>query len=192
LAHTRAMTWKTLASKTLVKDQWIDLRADTCITPRGTEIAPYYVLDYPDWVHIVAITKADDLVLVQQYRHAAGIVCLELPGGMMEAGEHDPKIAAMRELEEDTGYRSADIKLVSSLYPNPAIQSNRLHTFLALGVEGSGTRRLDTGEEGLTVHTRPVREVISQLTSGVLPQSLHVASLLLALSVSGHLSLRSP
>jgi hypothetical protein len=48
--------WTTVASKTLVKDRWIDLRADQCLTPNGHEISPYYVLTYSDWINVVAIT----------------------------------------------------------------------------------------------------------------------------------------
>jgi hypothetical protein len=47
------------------------LRVDHCVTPAGIEISPYYVLSYPDWVHVVGITEAGSWVLVQQYRHAA-------------------------------------------------------------------------------------------------------------------------
>lgn len=181
--------WRVLSSRTVLKDRWIDLRADACRTPGGEEISPYYVLSYPDWVHVVAITPAHELVLVEQYRHGAGGVFLELPGGMVDATEQDPTQSALRELEEETGYQASEIRLVSSLFPNPAIQSNRVHTYLAVGAEPTGTRKLDAGEEGMTVHRLPVREVVANLQRGILAQSLHVASLLLALSVSGHVSL---
>ncbi|MBD3844884.1 NUDIX hydrolase [Bosea sp. SSUT16] len=181
--------WQRLSSETIIKDRWIDLRADECRTPNGQEISPYYVLNYPDWVHVVAITQSDELVLVRQYRHGAQDVFLELPAGTVDANDSSPEVSARRELEEETGYQAAELLLISSLFPNPAIQSNRVHTYLAIGVQPTGTRKLDAGEEGMTVHLLPVREALANLQGGILPQSLHVASLMLALSVSGHLSL---
>ncbi|TWF54495.1 NUDIX hydrolase [Neorhizobium alkalisoli] len=95
--------WSVLSSETVVKDRWIDLRAETCVTPSGQEIAPYYVLSYPDWVNIVAITADDEIVLVRQYRHGAADVFTEIPGGAVDAGDPDPVAAAKRELLEETG-----------------------------------------------------------------------------------------
>ena len=71
--------WRTLSSETVHRDRWIHLRADRCVTAGGKEIAPYYVLNFPDWVHIVALTKDGDIVLVEQFRQGAGISVLELP-----------------------------------------------------------------------------------------------------------------
>ncbi len=96
--------WRIAGSRTIVKDRWTDLRADRCLTPAGTEIAPYYVLSYPDWVHVVAVTADDRMVLVRQYRHAVGETVLELPGGVIDASDRDPEAAARRELAEETGY----------------------------------------------------------------------------------------
>ncbi len=180
-------TWKTLETRTLVKDRWIDLSAETCQTPEGRKIAPYYVLTYPDWVNIVAITPDDELLLVRQYRHAAGRTFLELPGGGVEADDVDPAEAARRELEEETGYRAGQMEFVTTLYPNPASHTNRLHIYLARNAVPSGPQRLDAGEEGLTVHRLPVAEVLAGLSAGLLGQALHVASLMTALLAAGRI-----
>ena len=177
--------WSTRASRTVIRDRWINLRADDCLTASGHEVAPFYVLDYPDWVHVVAITAADELVLVRQYRHGAGDVFLELPAGTVDAGDGDPAEAARRELEEETGYRAAALQLVTSLYANPGNQTNRVHTYLALDVEPTGERKLDTAEEGMSVHLMSVGEVLAGLPGGLLKESLNVASLFMALSAAG-------
>jgi 8-oxo-dGTP pyrophosphatase MutT (NUDIX family) len=178
-------SWRTLSSETIVKDRWIDLRADVCVTPGGQKISPYYVLNFPDWVHVVAITARNELVLIRQYRHGAGQSFLELPAGTMEQSDADPAICAVRELEEETGYRAHEMRPVITLYANPANQSNRVHVYLAIGAELVGERRLDHGEEGLSVHLIPVREVVDQIHTGIIQQALQVSSLLLGLSAAG-------
>ena len=125
--------WKVLESKTILQDRWLNLRADDCLTPDGVTISPYYVMSYPDWVNIVAITPDDRLLLVRQYRHAAGKFFLEIPGGGLDERDIDSEKAARRELEEETGYIAQDWQLISTLYPNPASHTNRLPTFLATG-----------------------------------------------------------
>ena len=76
----RDLNWKLLSSEYLFKDNWATLRADTCQMPNGNIISPYYVLEYPDWGNVVAITEDNQAILIRQYRHAAGEVILELPG----------------------------------------------------------------------------------------------------------------
>lgn len=176
--------WKVLESRTLVKDRWIDLRAETCKTPEGREISPYYILSYPDWVNIVAITPGNEVLLTRQYRHAAGKVFWELPGGAMEPDDGDPAQAARRELEEETGYRAGRMEFITTLHPNPASHTNRLHTYLAIDAVPSGTQALDAGEAGLTVHRMPVGELVDGLRAGLMGQTLHTASVLMALLVS--------
>ncbi len=172
--------WRTLSSRPILKDRWIDLRADRCITPGGVEISPYYVLTYPDWAHVVAVTPARELVLVRQYRHAVGQSALELPGGVMDSADADPEQAARRELMEETGYGAERWLKISSLYPNPATHTNRLHTYLALDATPAGGQVLDRGEEGLSLEIMPFDAVLDGLASGLLGQAMHVAAVLMA------------
>src|SRR5258705_12425086 len=92
-----------LDSKLLLKERWMTLRADTCELPNGRLIEPYYVVEECEWVHIVAIDQQGRVLTVRQYRHAAGVICSELPGGVVDADE-PPLAAAKRELLEETGY----------------------------------------------------------------------------------------
>ena len=181
--------WRTVRSNTVRKDRWIDLRADHCVTPSGVELNPYYVLAYPDWVHVVALTRDDEVVLVRQYRHAVGETVLELPGGAVDASDANIEQAAQRELEEETGFAAERWQHVSSLYPNPATHTNRQHVLLATGAVRSRPQCLDQGEEGLEVLTLPTSDVLAGLASGLLGQSMQVSAVLLGLALAGRIRL---
>ncbi|MBY0447160.1 MAG: NUDIX hydrolase [Hyphomonadaceae bacterium] len=95
--------WRLLERRTLIAEPWFTLHADTCETPAGERIAPYYVLGGADSAIALACTPEAELVLVEQYRHAAGVLTWELPGGVIDAGEN-AQTAAQRELLEETGF----------------------------------------------------------------------------------------
>lgn len=179
--------WQVLNSRQLLKDRWIDLTADTCRDARGNLVDPFYILSYPDWVQVVALTPADELVLVRQYRHGARQSTLELPAGSVDGGE-SAVAAGLRELREETGFVAAEGRLVSTLHPNTASCRNRCHTILALDVQPGGMRDLEPGED-ISVELWPLREVLAGLPQGLMTQSTHVSALLLALHAAGRMGL---
>ena len=89
-----------------------------------------YVIDCPDWVNVVPLTADGGVVLVRQYRFGVDRVTYEVPGGVIDADE-EPSTAAMRELREETGHRAGALSPLGVVAPNPAIQSNRCHMFVA-------------------------------------------------------------
>lgn len=180
--------WRVRQVREVVRDRWIDLRAETCETPEGHEIDPYYVISYPDWVNIVAITEDQNLVLTRQYRHAAKRAFLELPGGAVDPQDRDLEAAARRELLEETGYTAMRFQRVATRFPNPGLQTNRLHTFLAEGAVRIATPQLETGEEGLTVELASLIDELDGIVGGLLEQALHVSSLHSALIAAGYLT----
>jgi 8-oxo-dGTP pyrophosphatase MutT (NUDIX family) len=149
------------------------------------------VLAYPDWVNVIALTNEDNLVLVRQYRHAVGDYNLEVPGGTVDASDPNVELSARRELEEETGYVADHWQPVSVLYANPALQTNRVHVFLAREARCIKPQLLDAGEEGLTVKLVPIQEVLDRLNSGLLGMSMHVSSVLLGLAAAGRIQLRT-
>ena len=181
--------WRVLESKIVLKDRWIDLRAQKCLTPAGVEISPYYILNFPDWVHVVAVTERDELVVVREYRHGAREFCYGLPAGAVETHDSDPLEAARRELLEEAGFEARDFRKVASLRAEPARQANFVHVFLAECLTGGRQRSLDAGEEGMTVDLLPLPELLGKLSSGILSHTAHVASVVLALQAAGRLKL---
>jgi 8-oxo-dGTP pyrophosphatase MutT (NUDIX family) len=175
------MAWKVLKSLDIFKAGFFKCRADECQLPDGRIMPRYYVLEFPDWVNVVAITADNQIVLVEQYRHAAQATFLEVPGGGTHPGCEDPLEAGRRELLEETGYESSTWINCGFHYPNPALQSNRMHTFLALNCKHIQAPQLDPYEDLKTV-TMPLQEAIEKWQRGELKHSLISASILMAVS----------
>ncbi len=167
--------WKKLDSRYLVRERWATLRVDTCELPNGTVKDDYYVLEYPDWVNAVALTAEGKIILVRQYRFAAGIVSLELPGGVIDDGE-DPETAIRRELLEETGYAFSSFEKIAELYPNPATSTNKVYTFLLTGGQQAQEQHLDE-HEILEVEEYTLSEVHELLAQNKIAQAMHCAGL---------------
>lgn len=184
---TALKPWTVTASRIVLADRWIRVRADSCVAANGDAIDPFYVLEYRDWVHVVALTDDDRLVMNRQYRHGAQEVHLELPGGVMDAGDPDAVAGGAREFREETGFGAREFRHVITLRPNPATHTNRVHTVLALGAALAGAQAFDNGEE-IAVELIPVPKVLQLIRQGEVQQSTHVASLLLALAAAGRIA----
>lgn len=140
--------------------------------------APYVrtVIDAPDWVNVIPLTGAGEVVLVRQFRFGTWSNHLEIPGGMLDPGE-DALGAATRELEEETGFRPARVTALGSSHPNPAIFGNRLHSFLAEGCVKVHEGKQD-GSEDIEVVLVPRAELPRLVREGQISHSLVLAALL--------------
>ena len=172
----KANKWKTVSSDYLIKRPWLTARKDVVELPDGRVIPEYYVLEYPTWVNVVAITKDGEFVMERQFRYAAGMTCFEIPCGVAEEGE-TPLEAIQRELKEETGYGGGEWKLLMKLSPNPTSMTNMTYCYLATGVEKVSEQKLDETEE-LSVHLMTRDEVWRLLERNEMIQALMVAPLM--------------
>jgi ADP-ribose pyrophosphatase len=171
--------WTKLDSTRLVTNRWMNLRADRCALANGNIIEPYFVIEEPEWVHVVPVLDDGRMVLVTQYRHAAETTCVEFPGGIVDAGEN-PAEAAPRELLEETGFHARDWQPVGAFFVNPARQTNRVHVFLARGLTRVAEQELDETEDVLCSDAT-VEQITAMIADGQFSQGLHIASFFLAL-----------
>jgi 8-oxo-dGTP pyrophosphatase MutT (NUDIX family) len=174
--------WRILKSTITYKDRWLTLRSDECQTVEGRIISPYHVLEFPDWINVIPITREGRVVLVREYRHGAGKVVLGLVSGAVDVADGDSVLdaaeaAARRELQEETGFTGVAFKKVLECYANPANQSNRATSFLVLDVEQTAERHLDP-TEAIEVVYEDFGDILGRLISGaVIMQALHVAGI---------------
>ena len=168
--------WQVLESEYLLRRApWLTARKDVCRLPDGRINDHYYVLEYPDWVNIIAVTEDGDIVLERQYRHGLGNTCYELPCGVIEEGE-TPLEAAKRELLEETGYAGGEWQEWMTLSPNPATSTNLAHSFLATGVKKVAGQSLDATED-IQVHLKKPEYVKALLENNQILQALMAAPL---------------
>ena len=170
--------WTVLSSEYLIRRPWLTARRDVARLPDGRINNEYYVLEYPDWVNVIAITKDGQVVLERQYRHGLGKTCYELPCGVIEAGE-TPLEAAKRELLEETGYASEEWRHLLTVPAQPTIADNYAYIFEARNCHPVSSQHLDETEFlNAVVLTR--EELESRIQDGRFPQPIHILGYLLS------------
>jgi ADP-ribose pyrophosphatase len=150
--------WKTIRSTSVGDFRIFKIRSDVKISPRTGKEHDFYVLDSFNWVNVVAVTPEQQLVMVEQYRHGSNTLELEIPGGMMDAGETDPVATAVRELREETGYEGENARLLGRVWSNPAILNNRTYTVLIENCRLQHAVEFDSGED-ISTSLVPVAEI---------------------------------
>jgi ADP-ribose pyrophosphatase len=179
------LKWQVLSSEYIHKGPWATLRTDKCQMPDGRIVPSYYVLEYPDWANAVALTEDNKIIMVRQYRHAASIVSLEIPGGVIEPGE-SPETGMKRELLEETGYQFDKLELLCKLHANPSTANNVTHCYLARGGKKVQGQHLDEQEQ-IEVEEYTIDEVKQLLADNKITQALHCTTLFYALIKLGAL-----
>ncbi len=157
--------WSIGAPKLVFHTRIFDLCSHEVHYAPGNYHLEHYFLRCVDWVNILPITADRKAILVEQYRPTVGKACLEIPGGMLDASTEDPLEAAGRELLEETGFVSKDIRSLGWVYPNPATHTNKCHFYVAYNCEDTEKLELDPGED-LRVIQVPVADLPAMVREG--------------------------
>ncbi len=182
------MKWKTLSSTYLFDDLWFRVRKDVCETPDGKIIDPYYVYEFPTWVTAVPVTEDGKIIMVRQYRHAIGEVCMEIPGGCVDDTDKTLQDAIARELKEETGYTFSSYEYLGKISSNPSTNNNLMHMFLAKEGVKTSRQHLDHNEE-IQVELYSIEEVKKMLRENRIVQSMHVTCILYAFEKMGEIKI---
>lgn len=157
--------WKVL-ERELEKDYRIfQVENRKALSPRTGKTLDIKAICFPPWVMILALTSANEAIMIRQYRHGIEQVCLELPGGLVDPQDNSPAAAAERELLEETGYGVSKIVKLGSCYPQPAVLNNKGHFFLGTQAEKVAEPTLDEGEDIEIVHI-PINDVPQMIEKG--------------------------
>ena len=155
--------WKLLKTEYLVDAPWLKVAKETCELPNGKVIDDFYTLWQPDWVLILARTAEGKWVMTEQYRHGTGKIALEFPAGIIDKGE-TPEQAALRELQEECGYRidssttpialcapgsaqNDTVRFIGTFPVNPDRHRGVFHVVFIDGVVKSGETHFDSTED---------------------------------------------
>lgn len=173
--ETKSKRWKTLKSEYLIRRPWLTARRDVVQLPNGIVNDEFYVLEYPDWVNVIAITGDGKFVFVRQYRYGLDLDSVELCAGVTEPGEK-PVESAQRELLEETGYGGGSWEEIMTIGQNPSTCNNWTHCFVATGVERLSDQRLDRTED-IDVVLLSREQVLEMMMRDQLKQALMLAPL---------------
>ena len=171
----KADSWTKINSEQIADCEVFTVHKGTFQRDRDGERAEFYLIDNPDWVNVIAVTKEGEAVFIEQYRPGSESMIFEIPGGMVDAGG-DPEATVRRELAEETGYTCGRLSRIGCSYPNPAQQGNQLFHYLALDCEPTRDVKFDQ-HESIVTRLVPLREIGELVHNGTITHSLAIAAI---------------
>jgi ADP-ribose pyrophosphatase len=178
---TKLDKWKLIKSEMVLNHRWCQVRCDEIELPNGKRIDDFFVHIKPDVALVLPITLENEIIFVRQYRHGVDDFFIELPAGGFDPEKESAESAALRELEEETGYAAEEVKKIATLYDRPSKDTNRTHLFIAQNVVKVGEQNLDITEE-IEVVLIPRDEILEKIAKGEICVAGTVAALLLGLN----------
>lgn len=170
----KIVKWKKIASEKVLTANIFRYHKVKSQSPTTSLVGDFDIIECANWVNVVAITEANEVVMVKQYRHGTEAVTLEIPGGAIDRDE-DSHAAAVRELLEETGHESSDWRYLGRVDANPAFMTNYCDTYLALGAKQIRELNLDAFEE-IEVTKVPLSEIKRFIKEKKITHSLIIAA----------------
>ena len=168
---------RTIESQRIYEGREVSLRVDAVHLPTGRR-TKREVVEHADCVAIVAIDAKHNVVLVRQFRKPVERMLLEIPAGGIELGEK-PVDSAIRELEEETGYRAGKVERLGGFFTSPGFCTEFMHIFLATELKPG--RRGAKEDEVIEVVPTPLRQIPALIASGEICDAKSIVGLFTAL-----------
>lgn len=162
-----------LSARNIYTGKVITLNIDTVRLPNG-ETVELETIRHPGAAAVVPVKDDGTVVLIRQFRHAAGGFIYEIPAGKLHPGE-DPVHCASRELEEEVGYRASAFELLSSIFTAPGFADEVIHVYKATGLT-KGRQQLDR-DEVLDVIEMPLAEAVAKIEDGTVRDAKTIVGL---------------
>ena len=168
-----------ISTERLYTGRVVNLDRDTVRFPDGSS-GQLEMLRHPGASAVVPFLddpRAPDprVLLIRQFRHAANGFIWEVPAGRLDAGE-TPDACARRELEEETGMRARTLEPLTTIYTTPGFTDERIHLFLAHGLEAGSQRR--EADEFMELRELPWSAVLELVRTGEVQDGKTLTSLL--------------
>lgn len=165
----------TIKSEKIYEGKILNLKVDTVELP-DKKYTKREIVEHSGGVGVVAITKIDNIILVNQYRQAISKEILEIPAGKLEIGE-EPRSTALRELQEETGYSAQKLRYITEFYPTPGYCTEKIHLFVADDLV-LGEQNLDE-HEYVEVVEIPFDEAYEKVLNGDIVDAKTIIAILL-------------
>ena len=160
-------------TKNIYKGKVVTLNIDTVTLPNGITV-DLETIRHPGAAAVVPMKDDGTVVLIRQFRHAAGGFIYEIPAGKLNQGE-DPLACASRELEEEIGYRAGKLELLASIFTAPGFADEVIHIYKATGLT-EGRQQLDR-DEVLEVVQMPLADAIRKIGDGTIRDAKTIVGL---------------
>ncbi|HSW80963.1 MAG TPA: NUDIX hydrolase [Candidatus Saccharimonas sp.] len=172
--------WKQLKRTTIYDTRYLRLHEDAVELPGGQVLNDYSVIEFNDVVSCVATDEHGNLIMLEEYRYAVNDTMLQTSAGTIVRGTEDPKAAALRELQEETGYTATDIQKVGELYDYPSKATHIIHVFRVRGAKKTTSTAHEVSEQ---IHVKLMRptEVKQAVLQNKIKTSGVVGALVLAM-----------
>lgn len=171
------MNYRIVKSETIYKGKVFNTKVDQIEYNSGNK-AIREVAEHPGGAVVVPVTDEGKIVMVTQHRFPVNEVLLELPAGKLSVGE-DPFVCAVRELEEETGYKSDNVIKLGSIYTTPGYSTEKLWIYLAKDLK-PGNHNREEGEFGMEVFEFSMKEVEDKIYKGEIVDGKTICGIFLA------------
>jgi len=151
-------------TRRIFKGRVVTLDIDTVTLPNGATIE-LEMIHHPGAAAVVPMKEDGTVILIRQYRHAAGGYIYEIPAGKLHPGE-DPKLCAARELQEEIGYRADSLELLTSILTTPGFTDEVIHIYKGTGLT-KGKQDLDH-DEVIEIVELPLEKALAQIIDGTI------------------------